>query len=218
MGRIRLRLSKTDTAKYISHLDLMSLMSRALQRAGVKLKFSEGFNPHPYLSVALPLPVGCGSICELLDFDAELDPPFEGLPDQINDVLPGGVRILEAYAPERKFNEITWIGMECLLYYSGGVGINITEMLKERFSAESIIVSKRTKRGISDIDIIPFIRDIDITGDDVVNLSAKVTAQNPSINPENILDAIERGNTGLAPDLVSFKRMEVFDGNMDVFR
>jgi len=218
MGRIRLRLSKTDTAKYISHLDLMSLMSRALQRACVKLKLSEGFNPHPYLSAALPLPVGCGSVCELLDFDAVLDPPFEDLPDQINDVLPVGVRILEVYTPERKFSEITWIGMDCSLYYSGGVGRNIAEMLKERFSAESIIVSKRTKRGISDIDIVPFIRDIEITGSDVVNLRAKVTAQNPSINPENLLDAIERSDTGLTPDLVLFTRMEVFDGNLDVFR
>ena len=78
MSKIRLLYSKTGKAKYISHLDLMATMRRALLRAGIELKYSEGFNPHPYMSVALPLPVGCSSICELIDIGITLGAPILG--------------------------------------------------------------------------------------------------------------------------------------------
>lgn len=62
-------MEKRGRAKYVSHLDLMRTMSRAFTRAGIDLRHSEGFNPHPIMSFALPLSVGQESVCELLDFD-----------------------------------------------------------------------------------------------------------------------------------------------------
>ena len=64
----RLLFEKTGDAVYISHLDLMRTMTRAFLRAGCRLKYSEGFNPHPNISIALPLSVGCEILCELMDF------------------------------------------------------------------------------------------------------------------------------------------------------
>ena len=66
---LRLRFCKTGKAKFISHLDLIATMRRALLRSGIRLVYSEGFNPHPYISSAIPLSVGCGSLCEALDFE-----------------------------------------------------------------------------------------------------------------------------------------------------
>ena len=63
--RLRLRFEKTGRAVYISHLDLMQTLQRACSRAGYSLKYSEGFNPHPQISVALPLSVGAASRIEL---------------------------------------------------------------------------------------------------------------------------------------------------------
>ena len=68
MDKLRLRFSKTGRAIYISHLDLMAAMQRAFARAELPLKFSEGFNPHPQISILLPLSVGTASVCELMDF------------------------------------------------------------------------------------------------------------------------------------------------------
>ena len=68
MDKLRLRFKKTGRAVYISHLDLMQTMQRAFSRAGYELKYSEGFNPHPQISIALPLSVGTASLCELMDF------------------------------------------------------------------------------------------------------------------------------------------------------
>ena len=77
MDKLRLRFEKTGRAVWISHLDLMHTMQRAFSRAGYELKYSEGFNPHPQISIALPLSVCVQSYCEIMDFrlvrDAVLD-------------------------------------------------------------------------------------------------------------------------------------------------
>ncbi|MBR3737453.1 MAG: TIGR03936 family radical SAM-associated protein, partial [Eubacterium sp.] len=67
MQEIRLRFSKTDTAKYISHLDINRAFQRAFSRAKINLWYTEGFNPHPYMSFSLPLSLGVESLCENVD-------------------------------------------------------------------------------------------------------------------------------------------------------
>ncbi len=64
----RLLFSKTGRAKYISHLDLMRTFQRAFFRSGIQIRHTEGFNPHPFVSIALPLSVGYSSQCEILEF------------------------------------------------------------------------------------------------------------------------------------------------------
>ena len=66
---LRLVFEKKENAVWISHLDLMRLFQRAFKRAGLLLTHTQGFNPRPSVSVALPLSVGVTSECELLDFD-----------------------------------------------------------------------------------------------------------------------------------------------------
>lgn len=73
MDKYRMLFSKTGRAVYISHLDLMRTVTRAFMRAECKLKYSEGFNPHPNISIALPLSVGCESVCEIMDFKMRED-------------------------------------------------------------------------------------------------------------------------------------------------
>ena len=68
MKPMRLFYEKTDTAKYISHLDINRCMQRAMKRAGIPLWFTEGFNPHAYLTFPLPLALGYESVYECVDF------------------------------------------------------------------------------------------------------------------------------------------------------
>jgi radical SAM-linked protein len=67
MNRLRIRFGRGQELKFISHLDLTRLWHRALRRAGVALAYSEGFNPHPRLSLAAPLQLGATSEAELMD-------------------------------------------------------------------------------------------------------------------------------------------------------
>jgi len=228
-GKLRLRFSKTGRAKYISHLDLMATMRRALLRAGVKLRYTQGFNPHPVMSIALPLSVGTESVCELMDF-IPLELPLvleasclegmpvleDDLPQALNNFLPEGISVLEAYVSERKFNAIAWIEIAGRLYYETKDS-TLVEKLRERFAAESIIISKRTKRGETEIDIVPFIRDVAFHDGETIEMTAKISAQNPSLNPENLISALS-GIEGLTPDFSAFRRAEVFDADMNIFR
>ena len=221
MKKLRLCFCKTGRAKYISHLDMLATIRRALLRAGVSLEYSEGFNPHPYLSVALPLSVGCGSMCELMDIGIP-DACMPAYPLQlINNALPEGLEVTKAYSPIRKFSQIAWLGISGELYYDTGAQQRIADELSERFSAESIVIAKKTKRGASDTDIAPFIRETQFRYDgngQAVYMTAKVSAQNPTVSPENLISALDGRHKQLAPDFALFTRTEVFDAEMNVFR
>ena len=67
MQRLRIKFSRGEETKYISHLDLMRLWQRTFNRAGIALAYSEGYNPHPRMSLAAPLALGVTSEAELMD-------------------------------------------------------------------------------------------------------------------------------------------------------
>ena len=85
MDKLRLRFEKTGRAIYISHLDLMATMQRAFSRAGFRLQYSEGFNPHPLISILLPLSVGTASVCELMDFRLCEEADLRTLPERLTE-------------------------------------------------------------------------------------------------------------------------------------
>jgi radical SAM-linked protein len=95
MQRLRLKFSRGEEIKYISHLDLMRCWERALRRAEIPLAYSEGFTPHPRISLAAPLPLGVTSEAELMDITLKksLSPYF--LIQTLRKQLPPGMDILE---------------------------------------------------------------------------------------------------------------------------
>ena len=214
MSKIRFRYRKTGKAKYISHLDLMSTMQRAILRAGVKLKYSEGFNPHPYISAALPLSVGCESICELMDVEITGDE----LPGGFDHLLPEGLSISEAYLPIRKFSDIMWIEINCLLhYYTPSSEIN-TGMLIDHFNKTGLMIEKKSKGKTAYIDVSPFIRDVTFNCGEIIEMTATTSAQNPTINRNDIANVLRCGDKNLIPDDIELKRIEIYDKDMLLFR
>jgi len=99
MQNIRIWFSKRGRAKYISHLDLMRAMSRAVRRAGLPIWYTEGFNPHPYLSFALPLPLGQESLREAMDIRLLAGMPLDEITRRFEGVLPEGIEVLSAAQP-----------------------------------------------------------------------------------------------------------------------
>jgi len=96
MLRMSFYFSKTGHMKFISHLDLMRLLTRALRRAGVPVKISEGFNPHPKLSIARAIKLGVES--EREEAAILLREPMNAIDfrDRLNSRLPEGIRIADA--------------------------------------------------------------------------------------------------------------------------
>lgn len=217
MDKLRLRFEKTGRAVYISHLDLMTTMQRAFARAGLELKYSEGFNPHPLISILLPLSVGTGSRCELMDFRLREDAALDELPARLTAVLPEGIRVLEAYPSERKSAQLKWLEIEGSMEYDHGAPD--PKRLDAFFTQDEIVIEKKTKRGIGRSDIRPAIRSIRFEPDgESIRLQAVISAQEPTLNPDLLPSALRQLCPELAPDFAEFMRLETYDADMQIYR
>ena len=219
MDKLRLRFEKTGRAVYISHLDLMHTMQRAFSRAGYALKYSEGFNPPPQISIALPLSVGTASRCEIMDFRLKEDADLASLPEKLTAVMPEGIRITECYEPGSKTAALKYLEIEGRFEYDRRPTDTMCAALREFFARDSIVITKKTKRGMGESDIRPAIREISFTAEpDCVRLHAVISAQEPTLNPALLPDALRQLAPELEPDFASFTRLEVYLENMEIYR
>ena len=97
MQRLRIRFCRGHEVKFISHLDLMRLWQRALCRAGILIAYSQGFTPHPRISLAAPLALGITSQAELMDIFCARGVSPHGFIAAVSQQLPPGIEILQAY-------------------------------------------------------------------------------------------------------------------------
>lgn len=218
---LRLLFEKTDNTVWISHLDLMRLFQRAFKRAGLPLTHTQGFNPRPSVSIALPLSVGVESVCELLDFTLDgATVSCEEICQRLNATLVPGVRVREVYETGRKLKDLAFLDCAVTLEYDHGIPADAQKRLHELFGAESLIVPKKGKNGIQDQDIIPLIKKLEIAkaGEKDLVLNARICCQNPSLNPMQLVAAIELHLPELKPDFAKCKRLEIYDLNQEVFR
>lgn len=94
MQRLRVTFSRGEGVKYLSHLDIMRLWERALRRADIPLAYSQGFSPHPKISIAAPLPIGVTSDGELMDlFLRKTISPFF-LMKEMSEQMPAGIALV----------------------------------------------------------------------------------------------------------------------------
>ena len=217
----RLVFSKTGNAVWISHLDLMRVFQRAFRRAGMLLKHSQGFTPHPCLSMAMPLSVGVSSRCEQLDFElAEEDKtPLEQIPALLNDALPEGIAVTRCLCAGRKLRELKWLEARLTLEYDHGVPQGAAGRISALLTGASLVVEKHGKNGPTQVDIAPMLHGVEVSGEQagVLHLDAVVSAQNPTLNPLLLLTAVERYLPQDAPDFASCCRMNVYDEGMQPF-
>lgn len=217
----RALFEKSGSAVYISHLDLMRLFQRAFQRAGLSLTHTQGFNPRPSVSIALPLSLGIESQCELLDFDLEGQvPSWEEIASRLNGALIDGVRILKVYPDGQKLKNLSLLQSVVTLEYDQGVPENAREAIVSLFSRQELLVEKKNKNGITQQDLIPMIRRLAVRqiGPQELALEVLGCCQNPTLNPMQLSAAICKYLPELTPDFVRCQRIELYDTNETVFR
>ena len=218
MDKLRLVFEKTGRAAYISHLDLMRTMQRAFLRAELPLRYSEGFNPHAQISMVLPLSLGHESVCELMDFRVYADCDLAAVSEKLTAVLPEGIRVLRVYEPERKGRDLKWLRVQGCFSYDKGVSAELCTALEQFFARPEIVITRRTKRGEGESDIRPAIREFSAMclGDEVA-VSTVVSAQEPTLNPEHLVSALHQLAPELEPDFARFRRIAVYDADMQKF-
>lgn len=217
----RLLFEKKGNAVWISHLDLMRLFQRTFKRAALPLKHTQGFNPRPSVSIALPLSVGVESSCELLDFELDGDTvSCDDICTRLNATLVDGICVMSVYAGGSKIRDLALLDCSVYLTYDAGVPENAVSAITALFKRGSIVLPKKTKSGIQDQDIIPMIRKISISAPDenTVELRALIHCQNPTLNPAQLSLAVATLLPEFNPDHSRCIRHEVFDEKESVFR
>lgn len=217
----RLLFEKKGNAIWISHLDLMRLFQRAFKRADLPLTHTQGYNPRPSVSIALPLSVGVESCCELLDFDLDGEAvACEEICERLNRALVDGIRILKVYSGGRKLRDLSLLQSALTFEYDHGIPDGAENTIKGLFERASVVVPKRTKNGMQEQDLIPMIRRISVERisdrEQAVHLLA--CCQNPTLNPMQLAAAVNLYAPEAAPDFARCCRMEIFDAQETVFR
>lgn len=220
MSKLRLVFAKEHQASYISHLDVMRTFQRVFPRAGLSIKHSNGFHPHPILSIVLPLPVGQSSDCEILDFESVENSTGEGVAEALNTGMPAGLRVLDCYAASSPVREMALLRARLEMEYDSGVPEGACECIRALFTQEEVFVEKRTKhKGMTELNIAPLIHSLTLTEEaGMIVADAIVAAQDPGLNPALIGAAIARHLPEIAPDFVRVRRKEVYDREMNIFR
>ena len=216
----RALFEKVGTARFISHLDLMRLFQRAFKRAGLPLTHTQGFNPRPSVSIALPLSLGAESHCELLDFDLESPVPLEDIRNRLNAALIDGIRVREVYDNGAKIKYLALLQSRLTLEYDGGIPAGAESAIGQLFAREALVLEKKNRNGVTQQDIIPMIHNLEISriSEGELRLDVLHCCQNPSLNPMQLGAAIEKYLPELTPDYIRVCREEIYTEDKTVFR
>jgi len=219
MEGLRILFEKRGKSIYISHLDLMRTMQRSFTRAGYMLSYSEGFNPHPQISIILPLSVGASSRCEIMDFKLKEACDLGQMPHRLNAAMPEGIKVIQAYEASEKAKFLKFIRIEGHFEYDDGNFKEKAGELNSFFSQSELVIIKRGKKGPVKTNIIPTISEICFEArEKFVCMSGVISAQEPTLNPSSLVDALEQIKPSLAPNFAQFERLEVYRQDMTVFR
>lgn len=196
MREVRLIFSKTGRCKYISHLDINRCMSRAFARAKVPLWFTEGFNPHPYMSFSLPLSLGVESCCESVDLRIVGDISNRELKDNINKMLPTGIQIVDVVDDFRDSSEIAY--SDYVYKFEFKDNEQALDKIKKVLGSDEILAEKKAKKGkrriVKETNIKPFIDkyNISIRDKDIILNIRLAAGIEKNLNPTLLFDTIIR--------------------------
>lgn len=167
--RIRVKFTKENDMKYISHLDLMRLLMRAIRRANIPIAMTQGFSPHPKLSLSHALAVGISSQAEYADL--ELYPPIklDELTQALNQVLPYGIKILQAVFINHNAKSLTSI-INRLLYKIEIKDEEISQKIDEFLTKEEVLFSREVNGKKKEINIRKFIDQITLNKQELLIL------------------------------------------------
>ena len=150
METVRVFFAKEGRLKYISHLDVTRCLSRVFNRCGLPIWYTQGYNPHPYLTFALPLPLGVDSRCESFDFRLTDATDYQTVQDSLNAALPEDLRVLRAAAPVYGPEAICWADYRLTFRDSDTA---VAEQLQCFLAEPHLPVIKKTKKGEQQVDL-----------------------------------------------------------------
>ena len=182
---------KGEALRFISHLDVMRLMQRAMRRARLPVAYSQGFNPHPVLAFASALSVGYTSDAEWMDVELTEQVSPDAFVSRLNAQLPEGIRLLRAQEADEKLPALTALSQradyEATLSFDPPVERDALDAGIQTLLSGPIVVLKHTKGGKKNVDIRPQLLSLELArvdaapmggvGGALLHIAGKLTAE-----------------------------------------
>lgn len=218
MRCVRIWFSKQGRVKYVSHLDIMRCMTRAVRRADIPLWYTEGFNPHPYLNFLQPMPLGVEGLNEPVDIRIEGDISNEKIMENLNNVLPVGIKVTRVTEPYMKSNDLAFAEYEICFEKED----LLVERVTKAMESGELICEKMGKvngrKRVKEINVSENIKKYSlIEKEEAVVMNVILPGGNTkNVNPMNLLDAINRYlETDIVP--LNIVRLGLLDENLIAF-
>lgn len=217
MSNYVLKYSRDERVKYISHLDFIRTFHRTVRRAGLLMSFSQGFNPHPVMTIAMPLSVGVTSDSEYIKIGFEKDYAETEVMEKLNGALPCGFEIQAVRKVEGK--ELDFAKLDRAVY------VVELEWSGNSFDAEKFLentelkVMKKSKSGVKEADIRPYIHKFCVVSqkDNKMELEMCLSAGNSyNLKPDTVIDAMEKYTDGFKVEFFATHRAKILAGNMEL--
>lgn len=222
MRCVRIDFTKIGESRYISHLDLMRCMSRAVRRAKLPMWYTEGFNPHPYMSFALPLSLGMESECESMDIRIEGNMTNEQVLDALKAVMPAGIEITGVREPVLDPKQIAF-GRFIITFTGDFQPETFSAHLTSLMENGGLTAEKLSKQGrhkvMKSVDVSAAVKQYGISVEkDAVKLEVVLPAGSTvNVNPSLVADAVAKSSSDLTFS-TRIRRIELLTADMEVFR
>lgn len=217
---VRMFFEKTGMAKFISHLDTVRCVTRAMKRANVPIWFTEGFNPHAFMSFAMPLSLGFESYCETVDFRLTEDVNLDELAENINNALPVDITVKKIAIPQMSPNDIRWAEYKIIF---NNPDEKLLDTADKILSSDEIIVEKKAKQGRKkvnkEVNIKEHIKSYELTNDNgkLILKTLLSSGTSVNINPMLLIGALVKDTETDEQD-VDVIKIQSYTENMEVFR
>ena len=224
MNSLRIWFKKVGRAKYISHLDLMRSMTKAIKRSGLRVWYTEGFNPHAYITFPLPLSLGIESDGECVDIRVEDGvTPWE-VKERLFNQMPEGLDLISVEEPFCNAKEIRYGRYEVVLdFESEADAVKFAELSSELVADKSLVCEKKGKKGHKKVlkevplgeHIFNFSTEVKVN---VLMMKVDLSAGNPvNISPNLFVGAIEK-QSDVLPVYKNFVKKCLLTESFEIFR
>lgn len=217
---VRMFYEKTGMAKFISHLDTVRCITRAMKRANVPIWYTEGFNPHAFLTFAMPLSLGFESYCETVDFRLTEDVDLGELAEKLNNALPVDITVKKIALPNMSPNDIRWAEYKIIFNNPDELLLNKAHSI---LSADEILVEKKGKQGrkkvAKEVNIKEHIRTYELKeeNDTLILKTVLASGTTTNINPMLLIGALTK-DTNTDEQDVDIIKLKSYTENMEIFR
>lgn len=189
--KARIKFSKSDTMKFIGHLDIMRYFQKAFRRAGIDMAYSQGFSPHQLISVASPLGVGLTSDGEYMDIVLNQCDDEQTMLDKINAQMVDGIKVSKFLRLSDDSKNAMSIVAAADYRVSFREGMELTADVLDGmdgfYKQTRIEILKKTKKSEKIVDIKPMIYQFCVNNGHIFMQLASGSAVN--LKPELVMEA-----------------------------